>query len=117
MTTTPATNPSPLFGVLTGQGEPSGMHLACGCTEAHAPCHADAHAAGVGSTQVREAPARARHAAPLVLSVPEAAELLGISRTLAYELVVRGELPSIHLGRRVVVPRAALYKMFGMSPQ
>jgi excisionase family DNA binding protein len=44
----------------------------------------------------------------LVLTVTEAAELLGISRAFAYELVARGELPSIHLGRRVVVPRVQL---------
>ena len=44
----------------------------------------------------------------LVLSVTEAAGLLGISRGLAYELVARGELPSLRLGRRIVVPRRAL---------
>jgi excisionase family DNA binding protein len=44
----------------------------------------------------------------LVLTVAEAAELLGISRALAYELVARGELPSIRLGRRIVVPRVKL---------
>ena len=44
----------------------------------------------------------------LVLTVAEAAELLGISRALAYELVARGELPSIRLGRRVVIPRVKL---------
>jgi excisionase family DNA binding protein len=44
----------------------------------------------------------------LVLSVTEAADMLGISRGLAYELVARGELPSLRLGRRIVVPRRAL---------
>jgi excisionase family DNA binding protein len=44
----------------------------------------------------------------LVVSVTEAAELLGISRGLAYELARTGELPSLRLGRRLVVPRAAL---------
>jgi excisionase family DNA binding protein len=44
----------------------------------------------------------------LVYSVPEAAALLGISRAFAYELVARGELPVICLGRRRLVPRAAL---------
>jgi excisionase family DNA binding protein len=48
---------------------------------------------------------------PLVLSVPKAAALLGISRALAYELVARQELPSLRLGRRVVVPRRALLRM------
>ncbi len=44
----------------------------------------------------------------LTLTVEEAARLLGISRALGYELVARGELPSIRLGRRIVVPRRAL---------
>jgi excisionase family DNA binding protein len=44
----------------------------------------------------------------LALSVEEAAGLLGISRALAYELVNRGELPAVRLGRRIVVPRVGL---------
>ena len=44
----------------------------------------------------------------LTLSVEEAAAVLGISRALAYELVGRGELPCLRLGRRIVVPRRAL---------
>ncbi len=47
----------------------------------------------------------------LTLTVEEAAQLLGISRALGYELVGRGELPSIRLGRRIVVPREALEVM------
>ncbi len=42
------------------------------------------------------------------LTVPEAAELLRISRNLTYELVAEKVLPSIRLGRRVVVPRVLL---------
>ena len=38
------------------------------------------------------------------VTVTEAANLLGISRSLAYELVARRELPSIRLGRRLVIP-------------
>jgi excisionase family DNA binding protein len=44
----------------------------------------------------------------MTVSVEEAAGLLGISRALAYELVRRGELPRLRLGRRVVIPRKAL---------
>jgi excisionase family DNA binding protein len=44
----------------------------------------------------------------LALSVEEAGALLGISRDLAYDLVARRELPSVRLGRRLVVPRRAL---------
>ena len=49
----------------------------------------------------------------LVVTVPEAATLLGISRALAYELAARGELPVIRLGRRLVVPRRALLDLVG----
>ena len=44
----------------------------------------------------------------LVVGVTEAAELLGISRRLAYELARAGGLPALRVGRRLVVPRAAL---------
>jgi excisionase family DNA binding protein len=47
----------------------------------------------------------------LVLSVTEAAEILGISRAFAYELVARSELPHIRLGRRIVVPRIQLDRL------
>lgn len=46
--------------------------------------------------------------APLTITVEQAAQLLGISRGLAYDLVRRGEIPAIHLGRRVVVPVTAI---------
>ena len=44
----------------------------------------------------------------LTFTVTEVAELLGISRTSAYECVRRGEIPSVTLGRRVVISRIAL---------
>jgi len=47
----------------------------------------------------------------LTLTVNEAAKMLGISRGLAYEMVKTGEIPSVHFGKRVLVPRAALEKM------
>lgn len=40
----------------------------------------------------------------LTYNVTEAAIVLGISRTLAYQLVKNGTLPSIILGKRVVIP-------------
>jgi excisionase family DNA binding protein len=51
----------------------------------------------------------------LVVSVAEAGQLLGVSRAFAYELAARGELPTIRLGRRVVVPKVALLAMVGIS--
>ena len=43
----------------------------------------------------------------ITYTVTEAAELLGISRSSAYECVRRGEIPSLTLGRRVVIPYRA----------
>jgi excisionase family DNA binding protein len=51
----------------------------------------------------------------LTLTVDEAAALLGISRTLAYELVALGDLPCLHLGRRIVISRRAIEGMLDGS--
>lgn len=53
----------------------------------------------------------------LTLTVEQAAEAIGISRYLAYEAVRSGELPSIRIGRRILVPRPALEAMFGLKQQ
>lgn len=52
----------------------------------------------------------------LTWSVPEVAELLGISEWLAYEMCKDGRLPTIAAGRRRVVPKAALERML-VNPQ
>jgi excisionase family DNA binding protein len=43
-----------------------------------------------------------------LLTVEETAAYLRVGRGLAYELIRRGELPAVRLGRLVRVPRAAL---------
>jgi excisionase family DNA binding protein len=53
----------------------------------------------------------------LALTVTEAVSVLGSSRALAYELVARGELPSIRLGWRLVVPKVALLELLGLRPR
>jgi excisionase family DNA binding protein len=67
------------------------------------------------SGQGRQRPPRTSHEAPgssaeskQVLTVSEAANFLGISRTLAYDLVAKEQLPAVRLGRRIVVPARAL---------
>ena len=45
------------------------------------------------------------------VTVVEAAQLMGISRALAYAAVRRGEIPTIRIGRRLLVPRAQLLAM------
>lgn len=45
------------------------------------------------------------------VSVKEAAKMLGLSRNGAYAAVARGDIPSLRIGRRVVIPLAALEKL------
>ena len=47
---------------------------------------------------------------PLMLSVPEVAAVLGISRAGAYELVKERGFPSLTIGSRILVPRDKLVK-------
>lgn len=42
---------------------------------------------------------------PLMLSVPEVAAVLGISRAGTYELVKSDGFPSLKIGNRIVVPK------------
>jgi excisionase family DNA binding protein len=45
------------------------------------------------------------------LTVEEAARELGIGRGLAYEGVRTGAIPAVRVGRRLLVPRAALDRL------
>lgn len=47
----------------------------------------------------------------LTVSIPEAARMLGVSKNLAYAAAARGEIPTIKVGHRVLVPRAALDRL------
>lgn len=49
-------------------------------------------------------------------SVEEVAEMLGVGRTHAYAMVKSGELPSVRLGRRILVPAAVLDKLLAIEP-
>jgi excisionase family DNA binding protein len=49
------------------------------------------------------------------LTVEEAGDALGISRASAYEGVRTGEIPSIRVGRRIVVPTAALRRLLELD--
>jgi excisionase family DNA binding protein len=51
----------------------------------------------------------------MVVTVTEAAELLGISRSLAYDLARTGQLPALRLGRRLVIPITALLSLLEQS--
>lgn len=47
---------------------------------------------------------------------PDAARALGIGRNAVYEAVARGDIPSIRVGKRILVPRAALAKLLEGAP-
>ncbi len=49
------------------------------------------------------------------LTVEEAAEMLGLSRAFAYEAVTRGEIPSIRIGRRILIPKVALERLLNSA--
>jgi excisionase family DNA binding protein len=66
-------------------------------------------ASAVGSEQMRALFDDGR----LTWTVTEAAKLLGISPTSAYEAARRGELPVRVIGRRMLIPRAALLRLLG----
>jgi excisionase family DNA binding protein len=49
-----------------------------------------------------------------VLTVEEAGKVLGLGRSAAYAAARRGDIPSLRLGRRIVVPKARLRAMLGL---
>lgn len=51
---------------------------------------------------------------PPTITVEQAGEVLGISRRSAYRAATTGELPTIRLGRRLLVPTARLLDLLGL---
>lgn len=45
------------------------------------------------------------------ITIPEAAERLGIGRNAAYDAAKRGEIPTIRIGKLLLVPRAQFERM------
>jgi len=54
---------------------------------------------------------------PPALTVERAAELLGISRRSAYRAAAAGQLPSLRLGRRLLIPTGQLLDLLGIAQQ
>lgn len=46
---------------------------------------------------------------------PEAATILGIGRTAAYEAARRGEIPTIKIGKLRLVPRKAIERLLAVA--
>lgn len=53
-------------------------------------------------------------AIPLVFTVPEAAKQLRIGIGRCYELARCGRLRSIKIGKRILIPRTAIFEFLGM---
>ena len=51
----------------------------------------------------------------LTVTVEEAAAVLGLGRSAAYEATRRGEIPSRRLGRRIVIPVPLLLDWLGVA--
>jgi len=49
--------------------------------------------------------------APAVFTVLEVAKILRIGKISAYQAIERGDLPSIRIGRRILIPRAAFEQL------
>jgi excisionase family DNA binding protein len=49
--------------------------------------------------------------------VEEAGRLLGLGRNTAYQAVKVGTIPSIKIGRRLLVPKAAIDRMLGITTE
>jgi excisionase family DNA binding protein len=47
---------------------------------------------------------------PLLLSIVDAARVLGVGRTKLYELIAVGDVEAVRVGRAVRVPVAALHE-------
>jgi excisionase family DNA binding protein len=52
---------------------------------------------------------------PLTLTVEQTGRLLGISRGAAYRAATCGQIPTIRLGRRLLVPTARLHQLLGIT--
>lgn len=58
----------------------------------------------------------ARRSQAAAFSVTETAELFGVDPRTVNRAVAEGELPSVRLGRRVLIPRLPLLAILGADP-
>ena len=47
----------------------------------------------------------------LTYNVKEAAQLLGLSKNSAYQACLKGELPHLKIGKRILIPRVQLERL------
>jgi excisionase family DNA binding protein len=54
---------------------------------------------------------------PLTLTIDEVARALGINRGSAYQAAAIGEIPTIRIGRRLLIPKVAFERMLESAGQ
>jgi excisionase family DNA binding protein len=54
---------------------------------------------------------------PRVYDVKAVARALGLSRNTVYELIRQGQIPSVRLGRRILIPREALENLLTVNKE
>jgi len=54
---------------------------------------------------------------PRVYDVKAVTRALGLSRNTVYELIRQGQIPSVRLGRRILVPREALENLLNVNKE
>lgn len=47
----------------------------------------------------------------LTYTVREAADLLGLSKNSAYQACLKGEIPHLKIGKRILIPKARLERL------
>lgn len=53
----------------------------------------------------------------LTVPVPVAGRLLGLGRDSSYAAAIRGDIPSLRIGRRIVVPVPQLLRLLGVNTE
>jgi excisionase family DNA binding protein len=54
---------------------------------------------------------------PALLSIEQACELLGLSRSAGYRAATAGHIPTIRWGHRLYVPTARLLQLVGVASE
>jgi hypothetical protein len=58
---------------------------------------------------------RGKRSASAAYSIPEAGEMVGLSRNGSYEAAKRGEIPTLQFGSKKVVPKALWDRKLGRT--
>jgi hypothetical protein len=68
------------------------------------------------TTNERTRPSVADVRAVATVTVPEGGAFLGLGRAASYEAARAGTLPTLRVGKRLLVPTAGLLRLVGLDP-